>query len=340
MRFQTLMPLQSASQAAVGRTEAVRPPVPSASNSQQNFNDVLASQSGQGAAVAGQYAAAANNPFLKGLMSSGGGYGLEAFLNASGMLGDDDLQDVLVKLASVNPASLVQVADPVHGLGRRDPAVATGRRTSRTGSAGFGSLCEKFESGALGVAAVGYDSVGGTSYGLYQIASKVGTMGEFLEFLDDRAPDLSRRLREAGPANTGSRDGKMPKVWQEIAAENPKRFADLQRDFIRDSHYAPASQAIKERTGLDVERQSPVLKEVLWSTAVQHGPAGAARIFAGAVESAKLSGGPFEETLVGQVYERRATQFGSSSAGVQAAVQRRFQQERALAMLMMGGQKA
>ena len=73
---------------------------------------------------------------------------------------------------------------------------------------------------------------------------------------------------------------------------------------------------------------------------MQYGPAGAARIFAGAVESAKLSGGPFEETLVGQVYERRATQFGSSSAGVQAAVQRRFQQERALAMLMMGGQKA
>ena len=68
----------------------------------------------------------------------------------------------------------------------------------------IGNLSKKFESGGKGPGVVGYDSTGGTSYGVYQIASKVGAMDEFLSFADKVKPEWTKRLRAAGPSNTGS----------------------------------------------------------------------------------------------------------------------------------------
>ena len=83
---------------------------------------------------------------------------------------------------------------------------------------------------------------------------------------------------------------------------------------------------------------SAAMREVIWSTAVQHGPAGAARIFDRADE---LSGKPtdpaYERKLISNVYKLRAGQFGSSTEAVQAAVQNRFRQEKNLALNMLDG---
>ena len=73
----------------------------------------------------------------------------------------------------------------------------------------LGQLSAQFESGGDGIAAVGYDRNGGTSYGKYQVSSRAGSLKDFLTFLDTEAPDLSRRLRSSGPGNTGSRRGAM-----------------------------------------------------------------------------------------------------------------------------------
>lgn len=200
----------------------------------------------------------------------------------------------------------------------------------------LGKLSARFESGGDGIAAIGYDRTGGTSYGKYQIASRVGSMNSFLSFLDSEAPDIAARLRKAGPANTGSRQGAMPDAWRSIAKEEPERFEALQESFIRKSHYQPALKAIAERTGLELENISPAMSEVIWSTAVQHGPAGAARIFDRADD---LSGKPddpsYERKLISNVYKIRANQFGSSTSQVQAAVRNRFRQEQQLALNML-----
>jgi hypothetical protein len=52
---------------------------------------------------------------------------------------------------------------------------------------GLGKLSAKFESSKEGPSAIGYDTKGGTSYGTYQIASKTGTMSEFVAFLDKKS---------------------------------------------------------------------------------------------------------------------------------------------------------
>lgn len=205
----------------------------------------------------------------------------------------------------------------------------------------IGSLAAKFESGKDGIAAIGYDRHGGTSYGKYQIASRVGSMDNFLNFLDTCAPDIAKELRAAGPANTGSRTGGMPTAWRNIAAAQPDRFEALQEKFIYDSHYKPALEAVTKSTGLQEGKISSAMQEVLWSTAVQHGPTGAARIFGRAAEqTGKVQGASYDKKLINEVYEIRAEQFGSSTASVQDAVRNRLAQEKQLALNMLTGKKS
>lgn len=204
----------------------------------------------------------------------------------------------------------------------------------------IGKLAAQFESGRDGIAAIGYDRVGGTSYGKYQIASRVGSMDGFLKFLDTAAPDMAKELRASGPANTGSRKGAMPDTWRKLAAEQPERFEALQEKFIYDSHYKPALEAVAARTPLDEDRISSVMQEVLWSTAVQHGPAGAARIFTRAAESAgKATDKNYDKKLINNVYAIRAEQFGSSTEQVQESVRNRMHKEKKLALNMLEQQR-
>ena len=190
-----------------------------------------------------------------------------------------------------------------------------GGATNSDGS--LGSLAARFESGSDGVAAIGYDRHGGTSYGKFQLSSRAGTMDGFVSFLGKEAPALGKRLAAAGPANTGGRSGGMPKVWKEIAAENPALFEELQTRFVHNNHFQPAVLEVGKRTGLDFNAMSPAMREVLWSTAVQHGVNGAARLFTRAVNQlgeegvSATKGETFEKALITKVYDLRSGQFGS-----------------------------
>ncbi|BCS87467.1 hypothetical protein [Pseudodesulfovibrio sediminis] len=201
-----------------------------------------------------------------------------------------------------------------------------------------GDLSAQFESGDAGVAAVGYDRVGGTSYGKYQIASKPGTMDRFLTFLDEKAPEWGERLRSAGASNTGSTQGAMPNAWKALAAENPAEFEKMQHDFIAGETYEPARNMILQQTGLDFNNAPPALQEVLWSTSVQHGPTGAAKIVGRVIDrfAKSVSEGDFNTSVIEGVYDSRKGQFSSSTARVQRAVASRMDTEKELALNMLG----
>ena len=224
-----------------------------------------------------------------------------------------------------------------HSPAPQAQAAATGSGASDS----IGSLAARFESGSDGVAAIGYDRHGGTSYGKFQLSSRAGTMDSFIAFLGKESPAWGKRLRDAGAANTGGRSGAMPKVWKDIAAENPALFEELQTRFVHNNHFQPAVLEVGKRTGLDFNAMSPAMREVLWSTAVQHGVNGAARLFTRAVKQLgedgvdTASGESFEKALITKVYDLRSGQFGSSELRVQNAVQNRLVQERNLALAMV-----
>ncbi len=217
-----------------------------------------------------------------------------------------------------------------------DPALKQVPQASTGDTSGIGKLSQQFESGSQGISAIGYDRVGGTSYGKYQIASRVGSMDNFLNFLDKNAPDMAEKLRAAGPSNTGSRSGAMPDVWKQIAADEPGRFEALQEKFIYDSHYKPAVAALSQRSELDGNTFSPAMQEVLFSTAVQHGPTGAARIFSqAAAKSGEMSAESFNERLIDNIYDIRSEQFGASTPAIQQSARNRMQREKDLAQAML-----
>lgn len=214
----------------------------------------------------------------------------------------------------------------------------------------LGRLSARFESGEKGIEAVGHDRVGGTSYGKYQIASRTGSMDDFLDYLDDRAPDIARQLRQAGPADTGSTAGAMPDAWRKVASTQPERFEKLQHDFIKSGHYSPARDRILEATGIDLDKTSSALQEVLWSTSVQHGATGAANIFNRVIdgllgrEGGLMSGEgglnlnqSQEKGIIEDVYSIRSTQFGSSTERVRQSVQSRLLAEKDMALSMLDG---
>ncbi len=201
-----------------------------------------------------------------------------------------------------------------------------------------GRLSAQYESNSE-IDCIGYDSRGGTSYGQYQIASKTGTMDYFIRFLEDKAPDVAARLRAAGPADTGGTTGRMPTAWKQLAAADPKRFEALQHEFIRTNNYAPAAKSIVLTTGLDVTKRSYALREVLWSTAVQHGPYGAERIFTQAIERAENGAGrqDFDKAVIEEVYRLRGQKFFRHNKRVREAVQSRFRDEKTTAIALLDG---
>ena len=204
-----------------------------------------------------------------------------------------------------------------------------------------GSLSAHFESNEE-IACIGYDSRGGTSYGQYQIASKTGSMGYFIRFLEDKAPDIANKLKAAGPADTGGRNGQMPAVWKQVAASDPKRFEALQHEFIRSYSYSPAARNIAQSTGVDVTQRSYALREVLWSTAVQHGPGAAERIFSQAIEKAEASpsGQDSDKNIIEEVYRIRGQKFFRHNKRVREAVLSRFRDEKSTAIAMLDGVSA
>ncbi|MBI9111511.1 hypothetical protein [Maridesulfovibrio ferrireducens] len=200
-----------------------------------------------------------------------------------------------------------------------------------------GDLSAKFESGAKGVSAIGYDRVGGTSYGKYQIASNTGTMDKFIEFLKDKAPHVAERLEQSGPANTGSKNGHMPDEWRKIAAEDSAGFEKLQHDFIRNSHYDPAAKKIFAQTGIDINNLPGPLREVLWSTSVQHGATGASNLISRALDklSSQATEKGFPANLVKEIYGERKEQFASSTGAVQESVAKRLTKEQNMVLTML-----
>ena len=183
-------------------------------------------------------------------------------------------------------------------------------------------ISARYESGAEGSAAIGYDGTGGTSYGKFQLSSKQGSLDGFLRFLDGKggeAAAVAQHLRAAGPADTGGRSGAMPEAWKQ-AAKTPG-FADWEREFAQREFFDPAVRSLPSGAA-EAVRQSPALQQMVWSAAVQHGAGGAAGIFRKVWRD-----GMTDADFVRAAYDERATRFGSSAPEVRASVQRRLRRE-------------
>lgn len=145
----------------------------------------------------------------------------------------------------------------------------------------LGSYVKRFESGKGGTATIGYDGPGGTSYGSYQLSSKMGSLAEFVNWLRNKSPEAYNVLYPMlNQANTGSRQGAFPNAWLQLVKEG-KITHELEHEFFMNKFYGKALSLIQKANPEMAQwiQSNRALQECLWSSAVQHGPAGALRLF-------------------------------------------------------------
>ena len=220
-------------------------------------------------------------------------------------------------------------------------AVSGGGASSAAIGTGLGAVAEKYESAGRGSGTVGWDKSGGTSYGKKQISSKAGAMTDFLKFLEKTGKgDVAKKLRDAGiEKDTGSTSGKAVDVWKEVAASGA--LGDSENEFLGQG-YQTALKGLKDKSLQSRISGSRALQEMLFSTAVQHGPAGAQKIM-----NSVFKPGMTDEQLVKAVYAERGADggmkhFGKSKPNERAGVVNRFGNEEKdiMALLKSGGAPA
>ena len=192
----------------------------------------------------------------------------------------------------------------------------------------LGNLSKRYESNGK-PGAIGFDAVGGWSYGLYQIATRTGTMSLFLAWLaNSRYKWAYERLKRAG-GDIAARDGSnaFKSAW-EVLADDPE-FTNAQHDYIKTSHYDVQAARVKA-AGIDPDQRSGALRDVIWSTAVQHGAK--TNVITGVIAE---HGALPDAQLIPLIYAERRTRFGSSTAAVRASVMSRFDSEQAEALRML-----
>jgi murein DD-endopeptidase MepM/ murein hydrolase activator NlpD len=201
----------------------------------------------------------------------------------------------------------------------------------------LGCLSAKYETGGRGpgVVSTGVGDPGGVSYGSYQMASKMGVPQRFV------CQSGFPWAKDFQNLNAGSAE--FTACWKRIAAAQTSDFQKAQHSFIKQSHYDLLASKILAEDKLDVNTRSFALQNVIWSTAVQHGPATPIVHRAIANLSCTTSDPTYDKQLICAIYAERGRRkpdgnlayFSRSSPSVQAGVAKRFQNEQADALALL-----
>jgi hypothetical protein len=238
---------------------------------------------------------------------------------------------------STEDGSIVRIGMPTR------PKESLGSGADGAGSA-LGSLSRRYEVGANGDAgtiSTGKGDYGGVSYGLYQLSSKTGTAQRFVDW-DSNYKNEFKGLK---PGTEAFND-----KWRQIAQDQPDTFGARQHEFIKETHYDPAVNRLRRDTGIDVNAASSALQNVVWSTAVQNGPTGGARVVERALDNLarqKPLASATDEDIIRAVYAERGKTdadgnleyFSNSSHSMQQSVKRRYQHELQDALNMLPQQQ-
>jgi hypothetical protein len=222
------------------------------------------------------------------------------------------------------------------------PGVPKRSQTSRE----LGSLSAHYETGGRGVNTVssgmGRNAVpdrGGVSYGSYQLTSqdhrkdKSGNIqiirngGNVARFLRDDGKQWAREFAGLAPGSLQFSD-----IWRRIASRDGASLHAAEHAYTKRIYYDKAAYRIKASTGVDIDAAPLAVRDVLWSTSVQHGsgadsrlPSGATKIFIDAIantQSVTSAHAPNHyETLIRNLYARRTAYWPSDRSRYQSEMQ-------------------
>lgn len=254
----------------------------------------------------------------------------------------------LAELLAANPQrranpDAIRVGDEVEipdGATATPPSVPVTPRPSTGGHKELGKLSEEFETGGRGPGTVstGVGDAGGVSYGSYQMTSKHG--GTVLRFVSQPAfpwRDDFQSLSPGSPEFTAK--------WKAIATATPEAFHAAQHAYIKATHFDVLAENTLDTDRLDVTTRSAALQDVIWSTAVQHGPN--SPVIRRALAALRSQGvqDVDDRGLIQAIYAERGRRdasgvlvyFANNSTAVQDGVAKRFVREERSALRMLDG---
>jgi len=253
-----------------------------------------------------------------------------------------NLPDTSTETTQPLPSNVVPAIDPTPKTKTTTdaPAAPVAAAAGALGEAlaeALGTLSAKYETGGRGPGTVstGAGDRGGVSYGSYQMASKLGVATRFVK--QDKFP------WRTDFQNLAAGTAEFTACWKRIARNETDAFQKAQHEFIKRTHYDLLVAKIIGDDALDVNSRCQALKDVVWSTAVQHG--GATTIVHKALAKVKCekTDPSFDELLIRAIYAERGrtkpdgslAYFSRNSPNVQKGVANRFKNELndALAML-------
>jgi len=202
----------------------------------------------------------------------------------------------------------------------------------------LGQTSEKYESGGKGPGtinsyngAAGGD-LGGASYGTYQLASYLPAVmstgkarpssknSPVIQFLNNSK--FKDKFTNLEPG-TSAFDAK----WTEIATTYKADFKNEQHEYVKKKYYDVA-MANLQRQGLDMTKYGPAVQDLIWSGAVQFGPANVKAFTEALRDKSTLT----DKDIVTLVSEWKInnvnTLFKSSSDSIRAGVKSRYQSEK------------
>lgn len=201
----------------------------------------------------------------------------------------------------------------------------------------MGFLSSKYESnGDTGCVSNLAGDSGGKSYGVWQLSSNMGSLASFIGWLRDKNINFYNLLMDARNSDGNTYGTNFDNAWRGLAQTNSEEFYNLQKEYIKYAYYEPSAAKIKQKYGLDVNSMSLAFKNVVFSTAVQHGVGGASTVYS------NINMGLQERELLSAVYDERSKvdkYFANNSESVKQGVYARFQTERQDALKMYDYEK-
>lgn len=197
------------------------------------------------------------------------------------------------------------------GTGKKfiSPPTAGGSNVvSMGGKRPVGYISAKGESGNPGIVNMDPNREAGWDYGAWQFNAKAGIPQSFVNWMKKKAPDVHSQLAPNVASIHKGTGGAFGKAWKGVNDQDPKRFMELQRQFAWDHYLGGVSGRLGPELGKQVNSDRG-MQEMAFSTAIQHGVGGAAKI----LRNAGL-GKVNKSEVVDNVYNRRAEIYGKGAA--------------------------
>lgn len=200
-------------------------------------------------------------------------------------------------------------------------------RLAQGGSIGsigtLGNLSAYHEGKRIGRVSSGEnDPYGGVSYGTWQLSSKQGSVSSFIKWLTEQGYDAGPFLSKSDPVSEmgivvdeghdlipGTPE--FTERWQDAINKYGASFENAYAQYFKENYYDNFTKNLSQDFGFDANKRSDAVRQVLWSTSVQHGTGGAYQIMK---DSAKLAGVPniswlTDEQLIPYIYQARGNAF-------------------------------